>query len=285
MNLIIESGATKTAWRAVLEDGSVRALQTPGLSPTAKEREELSGIVSDAMTQLVSSHDKVGQIFFYGAGLVSDMSIGLLKELFSRWCTASEMFFSSDLMAAARALFGDGSGIVAIIGTGSNSCLYSEGRIVENIRPGGYILGDEGGGVSVGKALLADFIKGMLPVDVEKDFIRRYNLDYQEIVRRVYKESGASAFLASFAPFVVEHQDDDHMRRLLEGCLESFVVRSLKRYPQTEPCVKVGVVGTLGHACRTMLVEIGRRHGIEFGDFLKSPVDALVEYHLKKRDI
>ena len=43
--------------------------------------------------------------------------------------------------------------------------------------------------------------------------------------------------------------------------------------------LKVGVVGSLGCACREILDEIGREHGLEFVKFLKSPIDELVKYH------
>lgn len=285
MDLIIDSGATKTAWRAVHEDGRVTAFQTQGLSPTAKGKDELADIVADAMRQLYSVNEDISKVYFYGAGLVSEALSDVLKDLFVRWYPEVEMNFASDLMAAARALFGDGSGVAAILGTGSNSCLYSGGKVLENIRPGGYILGDEGGGASVGKALLSDFIKGLLPSDIEKSFIEKYHLDYQEIIHRVYKDSGASAFLASFAPFIIEHQDDEYVQKLLLQCLESFVTRSLKRYYYAGADLKVGVVGSFGYACRHLLVEIGQRYGLEFGNFLKSPVDALVDYHFRNRNL
>jgi glucosamine kinase len=61
------------------------------------------------------------------------------------------------LLAAARALFGDGSGIACILGTGSNSCLYIDGRIVDKIPALGYILGDEGSGANLGKVFFKRF--------------------------------------------------------------------------------------------------------------------------------
>ena len=44
MFIVVESGATKTAWRAVCEDGSVRAVQTAGLSPTCLDLEHTQDI-------------------------------------------------------------------------------------------------------------------------------------------------------------------------------------------------------------------------------------------------
>ena len=164
------------------------------------------------------------------------------------------------------------------MGTGSNSCLYRDGEITVNIRPGGYVLGDEGSGMALGKSLLADFIKGMLPQHIESELVSVYGLDYAEIVRKVYREPAPSAFMASFAPFVMERLDDPYMKMLAEECVASFIRRSLSRYAQADG-LPVGVVGSFGCACEEMLRKAGAAYGLHFEKFIKSPVDELVKYH------
>lgn len=283
MKLIVESGATKTSWRALCDDGSVRSMQTEGLSPTCLDLEHTQDIVRKAVPHLNPEGRQVDEIFFYGAGLVSHESSAPLAAALEMWCPFARMHFFSDILAAARALFGDESGVVAIMGTGSNSCLYEKGQIVSNIRPGGYILGDEGSGVSLGRAFLADFIKGLLPSEIEADFVREFGLDYAQIVRKVYKEQAASAFMASLAPFILSHKDNSYVGALVEDCLESFIKRALARYSgmASDPlsASKVGVVGSFGCACEDMLRTIGTRYGLDFVRFIKSPVDELVRYH------
>lgn len=280
MKIIVDSGATKTAWRAICDDGSVREVQTAGLSPTCLDPEHVHQVVRAAMPELNPLGVRVEKIFFYGAGLVSSQASTPIADALDMWCPLSEMEFHSDILAAARALFGDGSGVVAIMGTGSNSCLYDNGRVVRNIRPGGFILGDEGSGTALGKAFISDFIKGLLPGNINDDFVARYSLDYNKIVQKVYKEPGASAFMASFAPFILEYSDDTYIKGMIEDCLESFVRRSLSRYSgATSAASDVGVVGSFGCACEEMLKTIGGRYGLEFVKFLKNPVDELVNYH------
>ena len=121
MFIVVESGATKTAWRAVCEDGNVRAVQTAGLSPTCLDLEHTQEIVRKAIPELNPEGKHVDEIFFYGAGLVSPQSCAPIEEALQMWCPMSNVHFYSDILAAARALFGDGSGVVAIMGTGSNS--------------------------------------------------------------------------------------------------------------------------------------------------------------------
>ena len=102
----------------------------------------------------------VSDIYFYGAGIVSPESSASISQVLEMWCPMAQVHFYSDILAAARALFGDGSGVVAIMGTGSNSCLYECGEIKKNIRPGGFILGDEGSGVWLGREFLLIISRG-----------------------------------------------------------------------------------------------------------------------------
>jgi N-acetylglucosamine kinase-like BadF-type ATPase len=283
MKIIVESGATKTAWRAISVEGNMTEVLTQGLSPTCLDAEHISDIVRKAVPALNPDGKRVEQIVFYGAGLVSEESTASLRSCLEMWCPFASVEFHSDILAAARALFGDGSGVVAIMGTGSNSCLYENGQIVKNIRPGGYVLGDEGSGVALGRAFLADFVKGLLPESIESEFSAQTGLDYSGIVRKVYREQAASAFMASLAPFVLSHMDEPYIRSMVIDCLESFVKRALSRYAgyagDRAAACKVGVVGSFGCACEDMLREIGREYGLEFVAFLKSPIDQLVKYH------
>lgn len=283
MKLIADSGATKTAWRAICPDGSVRAVETEGLNPTCLDSEHIQHIIRRAIPALNPGGANISEIFFYGAGLVSPAAAAPIEAALSMWCPFADIHFHSDILAASRALFGDGSGVAAIMGTGSNSCLYENGEIVRNIRPGGYILGDEGSGVALGRAFLADFVKGLLPESIETEFVKEFGLDYSQIVRKVYKEPAASAFMASLAPFVLSHKEDAYIAGLIETCIEDFIRRSLARYAEgaadEAAARKIGVVGSFGCACEDMLRKAGDRYGLEFVKFTKSPVDELVKYH------
>lgn len=278
MQIIVDSGATKTAWRSVYADGCVREAQTAGMNPSCMDDEACRAIVREAVPVLNPKGEGVDAVHFYGAGLVSEDAAAPIRSALEMWCPFAEISFHSDLLGAARALFGDGSGIAAIMGTGSNSCLYENGEIVSNIRPGGFILGDEGSGAALGKALLSDFVKGMLPADIEAEFVEESGLDYPAIVRKVYREPAASAFLASFAPFIMGRLHHPYIHQLVSDCMDAFLRRSLSRY---DAGIGVGVVGSLGCACEEILRERGRRHDLEFVKFIKSPIEELVRYHCR----
>ena len=280
MIIIAESGATKTDWQALHSDGSITSMQTEGLNPVVMSHDEMNRIIGSAIPGVNPSGTRVRQVFFYGAGLVSPEASAHLASILELWCPFAELEFHTDMEAAGRAVFGDGSGVVAIMGTGSNSCLWEDGRIVRNIRPGGFILGDEGGGAALGRMFLADYIKGLVPGELASLFEKTYGLDYPAIVKGVYRSEAPSRFVASFARFVYENRGYEYAAGLIERNIRDFIERSLVRYGNK----KVGVAGSLGYACREQLETIGKEYGLEFVKFLQAPIEGLVSYHKSKTE-
>ena len=282
MIIIADSGATKTAWRSVDKDGVVRSADTAGMNPSTYGADHFCTTAGQAMPVLNPDGEHVDKIYFYGAGLVTTASVAPIRDALCKWCPDAFVDFRSDLLAAARALFGDGEGIVAIMGTGSNSCLYRDGKIMQNYKSGGYILGDDGSAAALGKAFMSDYVRSLLPLEVDLLFHKEYDMPYQVVVENVYRKPGAAAFLGSFAPFILKNINEPtgYFRSLVEGCMDSFMKYALARYPhKSGDGVKVGVVGSFGCACEEYVREAGKRYGLEFETFLTSPIDELVRYH------
>lgn len=282
MIIVADSGGTKTEWRSVDDDGMVRQAQTEGMNPSSYDDGLIRSFVSQAMSLLNPAGEHVGNIYFYGAGLLTTASVAPIDAALKEWYPSAYVDFRSDLIGAARALFGDGEGIVAIMGTGSNSCMYRDGKIMLNYRPGGFILGDDGSAASLGKAFMSDVVRSLTPTSVYCMFREEYDLPYQAIVENVYHKPGAAAFLGSFAPFILKNIDEPsgYFRSLVEGCIDAFMKSALTRYKDgADEVAKVGVVGSFGCACEDLVREIGGRYGLEFVKFLKSPIDELVRYH------
>lgn len=282
MIIVAESGSTKTDWRSVDKEGTVRSAETAGMNPSTYGGDHFHSAVSQAMTVLNQDGEHVDKIYFYGAGLLTTASVAPIDAALKEWYPSAYVDFRSDLIGAARALFGDGEGIVAIMGTGSNSCLYRDGKIMLNYRPGGFILGDDGSAASLGKAFMSDVVRSLTPTSVYCMFREEYDLPYQAIVENVYHKPGAAAFLGSFAPFILKNIDEPsgYFRSLVEGCIDAFMKSALTRYKDgADEVAKVGVVGSFGCACEDLVREIGGRYGLEFVKFLKSPIDELVRYH------
>ena len=277
MILIAEAGATKTDWVLVRGCSEIYKFRTRGLNLALVEDSDVDELLDElGKWQLLLAHD-VLVLHFYSAGVVKGLTNEYFDLCLKKCFKNAEIFYESDLLAASRALFGGSSGLVAILGTGSNSAYYLDGKIINNIRSGGYILGDEGSAASLGRNFISDYIKGLLPESIQEDFERKYQLDYSQIVNNVYKKSNPSRFLASFAPYIFSLSEYPYIQELIRNNLSSFIERVILRYNCD---LNIGVVGSFGYASSAYLLELGKKYNINFVKFLSSPIDALVEYHI-----
>ena len=275
MQLIADSGSTKVSWRAILDDGSLKAVETVGINPVFMEDAAIEKILTDQLVPVIGT--KVDQIFFYGAGVVGGEPSAKLERCFSKVFPGSTCEAVSDVLAAARALCGHKPGIACILGTGSNSCFYDGEGIAENVQAGGFILGDEASGAYLGKRLLSDFIKGLLPAPIENAFNKRYGLDYMAIVQKVYREPMPSRFLASCSPFIAEFKNHPHMANLLKSSFEEFLRRNIVHYDYKK--YPVNFVGSIAFYYKDILEKAVNAAGMRMGTVLQGPIDGLVAYH------
>ena len=254
------------------DDGSrIRKLRTHGINAVQHTDEQIRAVLAE-----LPACEGVTAVRFYGAGCGSafpEASQRLRRELERRFGTR-EITVESDLTAAARALWGDGEGIACILGTGSNSGLARNGRIVQHVPPLGYILGDEGSGASLGRALLNGLFKGHIPL--LEEFLSESGLGYEEIIRRVYREPCANRFLASLAPFVRTHLDHAEIREMVIGAFREFARRNLSRYPKGIP---VGCIGGIAAHFEEPLREALAAEGYRIEKIVESPAEGLVAYH------
>lgn len=287
MIIIVESGATKTDWCSVAADGSQISVRTAGINIAVMRQEAINAIINEAAPQLNPSGEKVSEVHYYAAGLiipegvkVPDQVVALDNEL-KKFFPEAEMEYASDLLDAARAVCGHKPGIAAIMGTGSNSCLFDGEKIVKNVRSAGFILGDEGGGARLGKLFMADFLKGIVPEPVSSEFARDFKVDYMTVVQNVYKSEAPSKYLGSFAPWILERYDScDYVRKLVDDNFRAFIERALSQYDIRK--YPVGVVGGFGFAHQDKFRKVADEYGIRISTILPNPIEGLVKYHTEK---
>ncbi|MBQ8035061.1 MAG: ATPase [Bacteroidales bacterium] len=275
MRLIADSGSTKVDWRAILEDGTVKSISTEGINPVFQTKDYIVDIFKTKL--LPELGPDVKEIFFYGAGILSAELSQTLSDAFREVFPQSVCYAASDILAAARALCGREAGIACILGTGGNTSFYDGNEIVKGVKAGGFILGDEASGGVLGKKLVSDFIKGLLPKEIEVEFVKRYDLDYPKIVAKVYKEPLPSRFLASFSPFINEFRAHPHIDNLLRTSFDEFITRNIYQYDYKN--YSVNLVGSVAYYYQDILKEVAEKRGVTIGKILKTPIEGLIEYH------
>lgn len=276
MVLIADSGSTKCTW--IASDGArTTNVRTQGINAVQHSAEQ----IREALAELPPC-DGVTSVRFYGAGCgetFPEASEKLRRELEAHFGT-TDITVESDLLGAVRALWGRGEGIACILGTGSNSCYYDGVRIVRNTPPLGWVLGDEGSGTYIGRQLVGNLLKGLCDESLRQLFFEEERLDYDEIIRRVYREGMANRFLASFTRFVARHIDRPELDELVCEAFRAFVRRNLAHYPAD---AEVSALGGVACHFERQLRHVLATEGMRAGRIVETPDEGLLNYHIWNR--
>lgn len=274
MKLIADSGSTKTDW-CVVDGGEVifRAAGH-GINPFQQSDAEIENIVNNELVSGFGDAGNVAEIEFYGAGCRDGMVPRMERLLRKLFVNAARVEVCSDVLGAARALFGGREGIACILGTGANSCLYDGRMITANVPPLGYILGDEGSGAVLGRLFINALFKGGLPAAMRDEFLKETGLTLADIINKVYREPLANRFLASASVFVHNHLGNRDLRNLVIDNFRSFFKRNVSLYGRRD--LPVGAVGSIAFYYKSELLEAAEAEGYTVGKVIKSPMEGLV---------
>ena len=291
MRIIIDAGSTKMEW--ILLDGEEvkTRFTTDGFNPNYAERQCLENIIHFVETRFIASPDcetpfsrrdksaSLQAIHYYGTGCGSVQNCQIIKEIFQHHFPKAEIHVTHDLMAACHAVLGHEKGIACILGTGSNSCLYNGMDIMGKAVSLGYLVGDEGSGMHIGRELVRSYFYGFMPEDVRRQFEVEYHLELKDFIRHLYHEDQPSKYLASFAKFAGEHQNVSFIHDLVKGCFNAFVEAFVLRYAECKT-MKVSFVGSIAYHFQDILKESLEDYGLMMGMVIKTPADGLIRYFM-----
>ncbi|GAB3867397.1 ATPase [Hymenobacter segetis] len=278
MILIADGGSTKCSW-CQLDDAHNRVyFNTEGYNPDFMDT---AAIVASLNQNLPSTlpREEVTDVHFYGAGVSSAQKAEVIAAALRQVFPKTKAHVTEDLLAAARALLGHKPGFAAILGTGTNSCLYDGDKIIYNVDSLGYFLGDEGSGSYFGKRLLRDYLRGLLPDGLQEIFKETYSLGSRnDILDRLYNQPLPNRYLANFAKFAYDHNNVSYCREIVLEGFETFFQNLVLHYPRFQEYT-FNCVGSVGYNFRDVLTQVAKTHGMEVGKIIRSPIDDLVAYH------
>lgn len=282
MILIADSGATKTDWCFGTTLCHSQIIQTEGINPFHQATDNINQILRNGLLpQLPCSSSDIQALFFYGAGCTPEKA-SQLTSLLTQTFPHATIEVHSDLMGAARALCQHQPGIACILGTGANSCLYDGVKIIQNIPPLGYILGDEGSGAYLGKRFLGDCIKQQLPAELLEGLLKEYQLTLSDILEKVYRQPMANRFLASLTPYIYKHKQQQKVHLFLTNCFTDFFQRNVLVYPGCHQ-VPIAFTGSVAWYFRQEIEEAAQALNLQTGIFIQSPIQKLKYFHLVKK--
>lgn len=279
MILIADSGSTKTSWYYSKGKNHSEHILTGGINPFFRTTGNIIGELEKDLIPKIDS--TISEIYFYGAGIINEEKGDVVKLALQQLFPSSKIEVQSDLLAAARATFGEKKGIACILGTGSNSCLYDGENIVEHIPPLGFILGDEGSGAVLGRKLASDYLKGIMPEFLTRKFQKEFSLSYADFLENVYKREKPNKFLAQFVPFLYENINENYCSQLVENSFDEFIQRNVKQYTNYYT-FEISFVGSVAYYFEKQLKLVINNNGIKLGTILKEPLEGLAQFHTNK---
>ncbi|MBG8554908.1 N-acetylglucosamine kinase [Hymenobacter guriensis] len=277
MIIIADGGSTKTNWCLLDNEGNKIYFNTEGYNPYFIDT---AGIVASLEKSLPDTlpRQEVSELYYYGAGCSVPEKVETVAKAMRQVFNGSRVYVGHDLLAAARALLGRDMGFAAILGTGTNSCIYNGQDVELNIDSLGYFLGDEGSGSYIGKRLLRDYMRGYLPDGLQEAFRAQYELTNEEIFDRLYNQPLPNRFLASFSKFAYDHNNISYCREIVLDGFEAFFRNLVAHYPSYQN-YSFNCVGSVGYNFRDALEQVAKSYGMEVGKIIRSPIDDLVHYH------
>ncbi|MCK3683109.1 ATPase [Maribellus sp. YY47] len=273
--LIADSGSTKTDWLYTDAEGNSLLIQTKGLNPFFRSSDD---IYQELKGTLFSKVPEVDKVFFYGAGVINAERGDVIKAALAPLYPDAKVETNSDLLAAARALFQHSKGIACILGTGSNASLYNGENIEYGVPPLGFILGDECSGSALGKKLLGDYFKNVMPEDLKERFQQKYKVTQAEVLDKVYRTERPNKYLAGFAPFVSENISEKYCEDLVKASFCEFVDRNVLQIPDATQ-YPIGFSGSIAWNFRAIIESTAREYGFQATVILQKPIEHLHDYH------
>jgi N-acetylglucosamine kinase-like BadF-type ATPase len=277
MILIADGGSTKTHWCLVDKNSDLQEFKSEGYNPYFVNADYIQESLLKALPPTINPV-LVEKIHFYGAGVHGKEKVMILQKAFQDIFINAEIFIEHDLLASCRALLGNQPGFAAILGTGTNTCLYNGSEIVHQVDSAAYILGDEGSGCYIGKKLLVNYLRGTLPPAVRENFERTYTYRHDDILNKIYTQPLANRFCASFSEFAFNNIDDKHIYNIVESSINDFFTQLVSLYPEYTS-YKFNAVGSVAFYFSNILEGSAQKYNMKIGKIIQSPIYDLIDFH------
>ncbi len=274
--LIVEAGSSKSDWLVFSEGIVNEEFTTAGINPSTQSRTTILANLRLACQKL-NIHSII-KVFYYGAGCKGIAAI-VIQEMLQYLLPQAEIHVYSDLLAAARSSCQGQAGIIAILGTGSHSCVSDGHQITESKPSLGFLLGDEGSGNSYGKKILRSYFYGELDEALKNEFETVFPFVREEYLSRLYSSPQISKELAQFFPFLIEHKKNKYVQSIIVQGVNEFYNSRLEQY-EKNTALPIHLAGSVALALKEEYTDLLTYKGYREIKFNPKPMEGLLKYHL-----
>lgn len=282
MIVIVDSGSTKSDWIIVDKQGNklFDKVRTKGLNPAILSEKKLFKNINKSDI-LVEQKENVTHLFFYGAGCGTENPRLMLKEVLEEFFPKAKVDVNEDTLAAVYSTINNNEpAVVCIMGTGSNCSYYDGEKLHQRVNSLGYTLMDDASGNYYGKQLIRDYYFHHMPGKLRAAFGHEFNMDSDFIKYNLYKLPNPNAYLAHFAKFMFLNKDSEYIPELIKEGIRRFAKNMIFQYKEELKTVPVHFAGSIAYFSQDEINEVAKEMGFKTGNFVRRPIEGLVDYHV-----
>ncbi len=120
-----------------------------------------------------------------------------------------------------------------------------------------------------------------MPQSAHNLFKEAYSLTKEDVIKYVYQQPGASAYLATFAIFLNQIRDTEYGNALINRGFLEFIESDIKTYPNYQQYL-VHFVGSIAWHFGDELRALCAAHKIHVGKIIRKPIHDLLQFILKR---
>lgn len=276
--LVIESGGSKSDWWYF--DGKtnrIEHIRSKGYHPRWSAQNMSKTILPFILNEKKNWHPDF--IYYYGTGIYFKNASKRLKALLGESFQTGNIKIEDDLIGAAKATYKEKAGIIAILGTGSNSGYYDGKKITYKVPSLGFLIGDEGSGAYLGKLILRAIVYDQSNINLRYKFEQWSGSHIEAYKSALYNANNSVHFLAQLSNFAALNREDNVIQQLIKTNFSQFIERILLNY---EIDKAVNFVGGVAYAYQQELTEVLIDHNLEAGLILRDCGQQLINYHINE---
>lgn len=282
MQLICDSGSTKTHWFLMDSHGKTAKFQSHGLNPYFTTQQMLRDEIEKTFNPALQT--KIEQVHFYGSGCAQEDKANFIKQGLANKFVRANIKVHSDLLGSARALFQNSPGLAIILGTGAAQAYYDGGKIKKIAPSLGYILGDEGSGAYFGKKIITAYLSGDLPPVLKNNFEKHTAHRYNEILENLYSKPFPNRYLASFMPFIINNINNEYIRNLIDNAL-IFISSQMKCHFEPNELKNIGFTGSVSYYLQDFIKKQFMQINQYQVSIIKDSIHSLSIFHANNKSI
>jgi glucosamine kinase len=276
MILVCDAGSSKIDW-AFINGKEVLQLRTPGTNPS---------LLADAASILKIWHSaglrfpkELEEVHFFGAGCRNEASNLKIKEaLLQTFQIKGPIEIDSDIVGAAKGLYGKHAGNILILGTGLNSGYYDGEKITFKTPSLGYLLGDEGSGCDLGKTILTNYLRKNLNQELNSCLEQYFSANkISDPIAYVYGHTAPNKAIAGILIAFKEHLHNDQLKQLVKERFELMLQNNCQPYRNYSN--EFRALGSIAFHFQHELAEALAKHKYHLSQIQQSPIEGLISFY------